>query len=135
GGLVECHLELDAGGKALLNFGKFSPDGVSYVDDVCLGLPDHADSYRRRAVAPQRASLVFGAQLDPTEILQLDQLTALAGHNQIGNRGGRLDLPQRANGESPPLGLDPARRHFDVSGPNGLLHVLDSETPGSQLGS
>src|SRR5215510_9703370 len=118
-------------GKGLLKFGEFSPDGLRPVHDGWLRLPDHADCYRGRTVEPQRASLVFGAQLDPAEILQLDQLTALARHNQIGKLGRRLELTQRADGELPPLGLDPTSGHFHVSGPNGLLNVLDGETPGS----
>ena len=45
-------------------------------DDVRLGLPDDADGDGGRALEAEGAALVLGAQLDPAEILELDQHAA-----------------------------------------------------------
>ena len=71
------------GGSDGLDARQASPDGVGHLDQVGLRLPDHADGRPRRALEAERAPLVLGAQLDAAQVLQLDQLSALARHDQV----------------------------------------------------
>jgi hypothetical protein len=117
-----------------LHLGQLGPNGVGHVDDIGFRLANDADRDGRRAVETERTAFVFGPQLDPAEVFQLDQLTALAGHDEVGELGRRLELAEGTNGEFAPLGLDPAGRHFHIPRADGLLHVLDGKPTGGQLG-
>ena len=70
-------LELDAGRQRLLDPRQLVPDGVGHLDDVGLRLAHHADGHGGRALEAERAPLVLGAELDPAQVLELDQHAAV----------------------------------------------------------
>ena len=127
-------LSLTPGRQRLLDPRQLVADRVGHLDDVGLRLADHADRHRRRALEPERAPLVLGAELHAAEVLELDQHAAGVGHDQLGELVGRLELAERADGELAAVGLDAAGRHLDVAAPDGLLHVLHGQTARRQLG-
>src|SRR5215218_983902 len=127
--LVEGGMDRYAGGQRGLDPGQLTPDLLRYRDDVRLGLADHPDGHRRSAFEPKRAALIFGPELYPRQILELDQHTIAVADYQIAELFGRLELAHGANRELSPLRLDPAGRDLHVARPDGLLHVLHGEPP------
>ena len=126
--------QLHAGRQRCLNSRQLAPNRGGHLRDVGLGLPDHPDGDRRRSLESQRAPLVFGPQLDPAEVLELDEDAPAIGHDEIGELFRCLELAEGANGELASLGLDAARRDLDVARTDGLLHVLYGEPSRRQLG-
>ena len=64
-GLVERGRELHARRERRLDPRQLCADGVGHLDDVRLGLPDHADRDGRCAVESEGAALVLGGRARP----------------------------------------------------------------------
>ena len=132
-GLVEGGGEVHARRERGLDPRQLRVDRLGHRDDVRLGLPDDADGDGGCPLESQGAALVLGGQLDPAEILQLDEDAALAADHQVAELLRRLQLAEGAHRELAPLGLDAPGGDLDVAAPDGRLHVLDRESPRRQL--
>ncbi len=124
---VERALELDTERQRLLDRGQLRANAPRHVDQIGLRLPDDADRDRGRPFPAEDRAIVLGTQLHAGDVLELDELSALARHDHFAEFGGRLELAERAHRELAPGRFDPAGGDLDVARVDRGLHVLHRE--------
>ncbi len=108
------HPDVEVGWQRVSDLRHHPSRPVRHLDNVCLGLFDHAQPDRGLAVEPRQRPLVFHAGLRQPNIAQPNRSAVTVGNHQVVEFFRAAELSLGADGKLAGLALDAASRDLHV---------------------